>query len=148
MYLSLIVCTGAAVLAILFALKRSERIAPVPDEVVQPHDESMSEVTVVPQGAPEDTSAAERNLTLVTAESPQEDLDEHHIADMRAMAEHHADLMENVRRYLRDDLEKLPRQPLFVIARERGVPTRQTIVMSREELIDAINQLDSTAHAG
>ena len=147
-----VVLTGAAVLAILLALKRSDGpVPPVPDRVAEPPDDApFDEVAVVPDDPPEPEPPAERNLTLVSDGSGtgEERLDEQRIADARALAEHHADLIDNVRTYLRDELEKMPRQPLFVIARERGVPTRETIVMSREELIDAINRLDSTAHAG
>ena len=152
-----VVLTGAAVLAILLALKRSDGLVPpFPDQVAEPSDDASSdEVAVIPDDPPE--PPAERNLTLVSDGSGtrEESLDEQRriadeqrLADARALAEHHADLIDNVRTYLRDELEKMPRQPLFVIARERGVPTRETIVMSREELIDAINRLDSTAHAG
>ena|SRR6185437_3627722 len=154
-----VVLTGAAVLAILLALKRSDGLVPpFPDQVAEPSDDaSFDEVAVIPDDPPEPEPPAERNLTLVSDGSGtrEESLDEQRriadeqrLADARALAEHHADLIDNVRTYLRDELEKMPRQPLFVIARERGVPTRETIVMSREELIDAINRLDSTAHAG
>lgn len=162
MFAVVVVLTGAAVLAILLALKRSDGLMrPVPDEVAEPSDDApFDEVAVVPddqpQPEPEPEPPAARNLTLVSDGSgtseerldEQRIADEQRLADARALAEHHADLIDNVRTYLRDELEKMPRQPLFVIARERGVPTRETIVMSREELIDAINRLDSTAHAG
>lgn len=147
-----VVLTGAAVLAILLALKRSDPpVQPVPDQVSDPPDDApIAEVADVPDDPLEPAPQVERNLTLVSDGSgtTAASLDEQRVADARALAEHHADLIDNVRTYLRDELEKMPRQPLFVIARERGVPTRETIVMSREELIDAINRLDSTAHAG
>lgn len=50
---------------------------------------------------------------------------------------------------LRAELEQLPRQPLFERANAAGVPTSRTILMSREELIEAIEEIElgSGAHS-
>jgi hypothetical protein len=49
---------------------------------------------------------------------------------------------DDVRRELRAELEMLPRQPLFERANACGVPTSRTILMSREELIAAIEEME------
>jgi hypothetical protein len=51
-------------------------------------------------------------------------------------------LSDHLRRELRAELEKLPRQPLFERANACGVPTSRTILMSREELIVAIEEME------
>ena len=69
-------------------------------------------------------------------------------AEESAEWERHDDrLLYNVVTYLREGFEQKNRTPLFEIASRRGIPVSRTVVMSREDLIDAIAESQPGASA-
>ncbi len=56
------------------------------------------------------------------------------------------DMIEVLARELHEQLTRMSRQPLFEMAKEHGIPAARLVVMSREELIEAVEQAE-LAHA-
>jgi|1186.fasta_scaffold713694_2 hypothetical protein len=107
-------------------------------------EDSVEDTAVIEVVSAEESSEAEPEQPEVVSAAAGASGDPLPVEDARDedLAAPGTSLRDDVRRELRAELEDLPRQPLFERANACGVPTSRTILMSREELIVAIEEIE------